>query len=31
VVSYAVMEERNDIVMPQREKKEEKRGSIADT
>lgn len=31
MVSCALMEERNNIVMPQREKKEEKRGSIADT
>ena len=31
MASCALMEERNDIVMPQREKKEEKRGSIADT
>lgn len=31
MVSCALMEERNDIVMPQREKREEKRGSIADT
>lgn len=28
MVSCALMEERNDIVMPQREKREEKRGSI---
>ena len=31
MVSCALVEERKNIVMPQREKKEEKRGSIADT